>query len=69
MKYFLLFIIYVTAAFFVNGQFTEEAIAVKTNNNSLRGEFVVPEGVSSFPLVIIVAGSGPADRDSNSPAG
>jgi len=69
MKYFLLFIIYLTAAFFVNGQFTEEAIAVKTNNDSLRGESVVPDGATSFPLVIIVAGSGPADRNGNSPAG
>jgi len=69
MKYFFLLIIYLSVSFFAAAQFKEEAIALKTDHDSLRGEWIVPDGVSSFPLVIIVAGSGPTDRNGNSPLG
>ncbi|MEP6747772.1 MAG: alpha/beta fold hydrolase [Bacteroidota bacterium] len=69
MKYFLTLIIYITSFLFVKGQFTEEAVAVKISVDSLRGVLIVPDAVVNFPLVIIVPGSGPTDRNGNSPMG
>ena len=37
--------------------------------NDIRGTLDTPSGKSPYPLAIIVAGSGPTDRDGNSPLG
>lgn len=36
-------------------------------NDNLRGTLTLPDGESSVPAVLIVAGSGPVDRDGNLP--
>ena len=45
----------------------EEEIEVQTSYGSLYGSLVLPSTGYRFPLVIIVAGSGPTDRDGNNP--
>ena len=43
-------------------------LSVETEHGTLQGELLVPEGVDEFPVVLIIPGSGPTDRDGNSAA-
>jgi len=38
---------------------------LKTNTGTLYGTFDLPDGNGPFPVVVIIAGSGPTDRDGN----
>jgi pimeloyl-ACP methyl ester carboxylesterase len=50
--------------------FTETEIVLRTNSGGeIFGTLTVPETEKKTPLVIIIAGSGPTDRDCNSPLG
>ena len=58
--------------------FKEEILTLKLSNGALEGTLVMPnlstngqntEGVTPMPLVFIIAGSGPTDRDCNSKMG
>src|SRR5690625_1012329 len=42
-------------------------LQVETDQGTLYGEMETPEGDGPFPVVIIIPGSGPTDRDGNSP--
>jgi uncharacterized protein len=53
---------------FITLLFTE-TVELKTNNGIIYGTLEIPSNDNVFPLVIIVAGSGPTDRNGNSPAG
>lgn len=48
---------------------TEENVTLKVNDSvQIQGTLLLPEGVNgAVPLVIIVAGSGPTDRNGNNP--
>lgn len=48
---------------FIRGQ--EEIVTVKTPTGNLEGTLLMPEGKLNAPLVIIIAGSGPTDRNGN----
>jgi pimeloyl-ACP methyl ester carboxylesterase len=48
--------------------FTAEPIALETPNATLYGTLELPQSRSKMPVVLIIAGSGPTDRDGNSPA-
>ncbi len=69
MKHFFLIILYIIVSFFCNAQFSSEPFAIKTDKDSLRGELIVPDEVATFAVVIFVPGSGPTDRNGNSPLG
>lgn len=43
-----------------------ESVSLTTNGVTLAGTLELPEGNGPFPVVLIVAGSGPTDRDGNS---
>src|SRR5690625_1901347 len=43
-------------------------LSVETEHGTLQGELLVPEGVDEFPIVLIIPGSGPTDRNGNSVA-
>lgn len=43
-------------------------ISVETEHGTLKGELVVPEGKEQYPIVLIIPGSGPTDRNGNSAA-
>jgi pimeloyl-ACP methyl ester carboxylesterase len=50
--------------------FTESEIVLRTSSGGeIFGTLTVPETEKRTPLVIIIAGSGPTDRDCNSPLG
>lgn len=44
-----------------------QPITLKTATGDIYGSLVVPSGSGTHPVVLIVAGSGPTDRDGNSP--
>ena len=47
--------------------FIAEPITLDTPTGTLYGTLVSPQSRSSTPIVLIIAGSGPTDRDGNSP--
>lgn len=47
---------------------TEEPIILKTQTGEIAGTLIMPDVKSSVPVVLIIAGSGPTDRDGNNPA-
>ncbi len=47
--------------------FSAEPITVKTPTATLYGTLELPQSRSRIPVVLIIAGSGPTDRDGNSP--
>jgi alpha-beta hydrolase superfamily lysophospholipase len=44
----------------------EEAVTAPIRGGNLSGTILLPEGDGPFPVALIVAGSGPTDRDGNS---
>ena len=46
---------------------TEEPIILKTQTGEIAGTLIMPDVKSSVPVVLIIAGSGPTDRDGNNP--
>ena len=47
--------------------FTEEAATLRTATGTLSGSLLLPSAAGPHPAVLIVSGSGPTDRDGNSP--
>ncbi|MGY3213080.1 alpha/beta fold hydrolase [Mucilaginibacter sp. HD30] len=45
---------------------TPGSVTVKTSSAVLKGTLMVPEGSKAVPVVLLIAGSGPTDRDGNS---
>lgn len=45
----------------------EELITLKTATGSLKGSIIVPAAKIKMPLVLLISGSGPTDRDGNNP--
>jgi uncharacterized protein len=50
-------------------KFTEAEITLNTPTGDISGTLMVPEKVRKSPVVLIIAGSGPTDRDGNSALG
>ncbi len=44
----------------------EEAVTLKTLNGTLHGTLLIPKGAKPKPVVLLISGSGPTDRDGNS---
>jgi len=57
----------VAAAAAAPAPFTQEPVAIDSGAVHLAGTLVVPTGPGPFPVALIVAGSGPTDRDGNGP--
>ena len=45
----------------------EENIRLETSSGTLHGTLALPEGSQSCPIALIIAGSGPTDRNGNNP--
>ena len=45
----------------------EQPIALETPTGTINGTLTIPEGNSKPPIALIIAGSGPTDRNGNSP--
>lgn len=52
-----------------SSKFIESEIILKTPTGDLYGTLTIPVEKKSFPLVLIIAGSGPTDRNGNSAIG
>lgn len=52
-----------------NSVFSESEIVLETSTGQIFGTLVFPGNVKASPVVLIVAGSGPTDRNGNSPLG
>lgn len=58
---------------FVNAQdkkentYKESNVILKINNDQLFGTLTVPDLSKKYPVALIIAGSGPTDRDGNNP--
>ncbi len=50
-------------------KFTESEIVLKTTTGDIFGTLTVPNNLKNSPIVLIIAGSGPTDRNGNSPIG
>lgn len=46
-----------------------ETISLETSNGRLAGTLEVPTGTGTFPVALIIAGSGPTDREGNNSGG
>lgn len=47
---------------------TGDVVQVAVENGTMDGLLEMPQGEGPFPLMVIIAGSGPTDHDGNSPA-
>ena len=47
--------------------FAQDTISIETNTGSLFGSLLIPEFDEPVSLALIIAGSGPTDRDGNNP--
>ena len=50
----------------VSSGFVEESATLTTPSGVIHGTIDLPSGTGPFPVVLIIAGSGPTDRDGNS---
>ena len=48
-----------------DARFPREEVAFSNGDILLAGELTLPEGVGPHPVVVLISGSGPQDRDSN----
>jgi len=65
MKQLSLFFLLFFTAYLIHAQ--EEAITLKTSSGNLQGTLLLPE-IENPPVVLIIAGSGPTDRNGNNPS-
>ena len=49
--------------------YQEENIQLNTGTETIYGTVTLPEIYTEVPVVLIIAGSGPTDRNSNNPYG
>ena len=47
----------------------DEAVTLNTQNGAIHGKILLPPGMKSSPVVLLIAGSGPTDMDGNSAIG
>jgi pimeloyl-ACP methyl ester carboxylesterase len=57
----------VTATGTAGAQVREQPIALETPSGSLAGTLALPAATGRVPVVLLIAGSGPTDRDGNGP--
>ncbi|NEN24752.1 alpha/beta hydrolase [Cryomorpha ignava] len=62
----ILFALSLVSALTVFSQTSEEVIVV-SDSIEIHGTLLCPEGTAKMPVVLIIAGSGPTDRDGNNP--
>ncbi len=69
----LLLIIFLLATFSLIAQQEKEtkniekSITLKTKSGNIEGTLLIPDNLSNIPVALIIAGSGPTDRDGNNP--
>ncbi len=51
----------------LQAQIGEETVVLETGSGNIEGTLLVPETTECIPVALIIAGSGPTDRDGNNP--
>ncbi|MCD4773852.1 MAG: alpha/beta hydrolase [Bacteroidales bacterium] len=46
---------------------TGESVTLKTKSGNIEGTLLIPDDLTDIPVALIIAGSGPTDRDGNNP--
>ena len=46
-----------------------ETVTLDTKEGDINGELLLPNGGKTYPVVLLIAGSGPTDMDGNSAIG
>lgn len=65
--YFLAVLLsFIMASSLFAGQ-SETIVKLETESGAIEGSLLVPEGKIGIPVALIIAGSGPTDRDGNNP--
>ncbi len=64
---FVLFNVQAIANNLTDTSFTESPITLETSSGNIVGSIVTPHSFSKGPVVLIIAGSGPTDRNGNNP--
>lgn len=64
-----IFSIYLFAQVKNDSVFSESEIILKTTSGEIYGTLAIPNNVKTSPVVLIIAGSGPTDRDGNNAFG
>ena len=65
--FIVLFLLFLSLASYA--QIVENELIIETNEAKLSGTLVIPEGKTKIPVVLIIAGSGPTDRNGNATKG
>ncbi|WP_228237460.1 alpha/beta hydrolase [Allomuricauda sp. M10] len=61
-------LLFILAGFYLGySQSKEQAITLKTASGIIEGSMLIPSTPENPPVVLIIAGSGPTDRDGNNP--
>ena len=63
MKKLILLLLFIPIALFAQ----EEEITLKTKSGDIKGSLLIPSVSKKVPVVLIIAGSGPTDRNGNNP--
>lgn len=59
--------LFVVLIFGISSLISAQEITLNTDTGNIFGTLVVPSNKAEFPLVLMIAGSGPTDRDGNWP--
>lgn len=65
MKKLQLIALAILFALQLSAQQKEEAYNLQTQTGELKGSLLLPEGDQKFPVVLMISGSGPTDRNGN----
>ena len=65
MKFLLIFLLLCVSFLYST---TDENVLLKTKTGNIEGTLLFPDSIKIFPVVLIIAGSGPTDRDGNNPS-
>ena len=68
MKYFLLAAFWLVAASSSLAAPTQQIVTLETGSGELEGTLLTADSADSKTVALIIAGSGPTDRDGNNPA-
>ena len=69
MKKFIAVMLLMFGASIANAFAASQEITLETTAGTLSATLEIPSSTGPFPVALIIAGSGPTDRDGNSPAG
>jgi len=65
MKFLLIFLLLHVSLLYAK---TDKTVILKTKTGNIEGTLLFPDSIKIFPVALIIAGSGPTDRNGNNPS-